>query len=427
MKRAGSPDRPATVYTTDLWGTREAKYAMLAASDVLTTQWQEIKPVFPYYLFVPQNTASQEEYNLGAEIVTAMPENLLGFQTHRDSVAVAYDRDVLHQQVREYLGREPDPARWETYCQQVDYRVFDTRYAYLHKEVTDRPRLDVVRHMFYDNIGLNLVRQTKAQEWAHVLVSKQPTPAVFLEIKDGSSLFPLYLYPDEQAPSLFDLGSAGVGGRRPNLSPAFITDIEQRLGLHFIPDGRGDLVETIGPEDIFHYIYAVFHSPTYLQRYAEFLKIDFPRVPITSDRALFAFLADKGAELVDLHLLRLPGDDGVGGKGGAASLVSPAKQGVSFPRPGTGVVDKVQYIPPANGQPGRVSINRGQYFEGIEPETWEMHIGGYQPLDKWLKDRKGRTLTFDEIQHYTRVVIALRETRRLMAEIDEIIPGWPLA
>jgi hypothetical protein len=170
----------------------------------------------------------------------------------------------------------------------------------------------------------------------------------------------------------------------------------------------------------------VFHSPTYRERYAEFLKIDFPRVPLTRDRALFAALAAKGAALVDLHLLRLPGAGGVGGAGGAAALQSPGQQGLSAPPPGDNTVDKVRYVAPQGDQAGRVYFNKDQYFEGIEPETWEMHIGGYQPLEKWLKDRKGRTLEFDDVRHYLRVVIALRETRRLMGEIDGLIPGWPL-
>jgi hypothetical protein len=217
-----------------------------------------------------------------------------------------------------------------------------------------------------------------------------------------------------------------MNGRRPNIDGDFVTGVEERLRLRFISDGRGNLTETIGPEDIFHYTYAILHSPTYRARYAEFLKIDFPRIPITSDQTLFRDLVAKGAELVDLHLLRLPGSAGVGGNGGAAILAAPGKQGLSFPQSGTGVVDKVVYIAPQGGEPGRVAINSGQYFAGIEPATWDAQIGGYQPLEKWLKDRKGRKLDMDDVLHYMRVIIALRETQRIMAEIDDLIPSWPL-
>jgi hypothetical protein len=171
---------------------------------------------------------------------------------------------------------------------------------------------------------------------------------------------------------------------------------------------------------VFHYAYAVFHSPTYRQRYAPFLKIDFPCLPWPKDREQFAALAAKGAALVDLHLLRVPGTGGVGGAGGAAVLQQPGKQGVQFPAAGTNVVDKVQYDASAE----RVTINSTQCFAGVDPDTWAMGIGGYQPLDKWLKDRRGRTLTTDDVLHYLRMVLALRETRRIMEEIDQAMNAF---
>lgn len=174
-----------------------------------------------------------------------------------------------------------------------------------------------------------------------------------------------------------------------------------------MPDGTGDLTETFGPEDVFHYAYAVFHSPTYRERYAEFLKRDFPRLPFTSDRALFADLAAKGAELTGLHLMTSPALD---------SFMT------RFPEGGDSVVEKVRYSP----ADGRVYINNGQYFEGVPEEVWQFRVGGYQMLDKWLKDRKGRRLSSGDVRHYQRIVVALSETRRLMREIDETIPGWPL-
>ncbi len=206
-----------------------------------------------------------------------------------------------------------------------------------------------------------------------------------------------------------------------------IVDVEARLGLRFVSDGRGDLASTVGPEDIFHYAYAIFHSPSYRQRYAEFLKSDFPRLPLTGDRALFSALTELGAQLVDLHLLRLPRSGGVGGNGGAAILANPGQQGVSFPHNGSNVVEKTQYVAPDQEAPGYVAINTTQRFTGIDAATWATQIGGYQPLEKWLKDRKGRTLSIDDVRHYLRMIVALRETRQLMASIDALIPGWPLA
>ncbi|MBC8278678.1 MAG: DNA methyltransferase, partial [FCB group bacterium] len=170
-------------------------------------------------------------------------------------------------------------------------------------------------------------------------------------------LLPLYLYPDPDSNGLFDEEERtdAPGGRRPNLSPEFIEEFSGKLKLEFIPDGKGDLEKDFGPEDVFNYIYAVFHAPTYRERYAEFLKIDFPRVPLTSNRDLFRELCGLGERLVKLHLVeehsdRLP----------------------DFPIEGDCEVDKVRYTEPGQGaDAGRVWINQTQYFAGGPPEGWE--------------------------------------------------------
>ena len=167
-----------------------------------------------------------------------------------------------------------------------------------------------------------------------------------------------------------------------------------------------------GPEDVFHYAYAVFHSPTYRARYAEFLKIDFPRLPLTGDRALFFTLAEKGRQLVALHLLKTP-------------LVEEFI--TAYPAAGDNRVEKVVFVPDAK-RPGfgRVQINVKQYFGGVPEAVWNFKIGGYQVCDKWLKDRKGRALSAQDVNHYQRVVVALHETIRVMKEIDAVIPKWPI-
>lgn len=193
--------------------------------------------------------------------------------------------------------------------------------------------------------------------------------------------------------------------RRPNLSPAFLKLLAEKLKLP--QEEPFELPRSITPEDIFNYAYAIFHSPTYRKRYAEFLKIDFPRLPLTSNIKLFRGLAAKGAELVALHLLESPK---------VTEFVT------GFPEKGDNVVEKAQYT----DKDKRVWINKIQYFSGVPKAVWELHIGGYQVCDKWLKDRKGRKLSYDDIQHYQKVVVALSETIRLMAEIDKIIPSWPI-
>jgi predicted helicase len=200
--------------------------------------------------------------------------------------------------------------------------------------------------------------------------------------------------------------------------------MEERLGLEFVPDRRGDLEATFGPEDVFDYIYAVFHSPSYRERYAEFLKIDFPRVLLTSDLEKFRKLVKLGGELVGLHLLESP-------------LLS--RTATRYPVPGDNRVEKgyPKYFAPGDVEPGskagdgavlevgRVYINKSQYLEGVPPEVWEFQVGGYQVCDKWLKDRRGRQLSYDDLTHYQKVIVALKETIRLMEEVDSAVGAWP--
>ena len=226
----------------------------------------------------------------------------------------------------------------------------------------------------------------------------------------GTYAAPLYQYPIDKT-DLFDNDNPSItpGGRRPNLAPEFIANFSTRLKLAFVPDGCGDLRKTFGPEDVFHYAYAVFHSPTYRSRYAEFLKIDFPRLPLTSDVELFRSLCALGKELVELHLMeQLP------------------KPRTRYPVAGDNTVDNVRYTEPASGVPGRVWINKTQYFDNVPPEVWGYHIGGYQVCQKWLKDRKGRQLSYDDLTHYQGIVAALARTIELQTAIDEAIVEWPL-
>jgi hypothetical protein len=224
----------------------------------------------------------------------------------------------------------------------------------------------------------------------------------------------LYLYPRTTKQRLFDTdkSSQAVEGRSSNLSSTFVNDLASRLDLKFVPDGRGDLQQNFGPEDIFNYMYAIFHSPAYRERYAEFLKIDFPRLPLTSSVNLFCELCKLGDRLVDLHLMKKFG-----------------KIATKYPVAGTNVVEKADYACSPNApEQGKVWINKVQHFEGVPPEVWELHVGGYQVCQKWLKDRKGRNLEFHDIQDYQRIIAALAETISLMELVDEVIDehgGWP--
>jgi predicted helicase len=299
-------------------------------------------------------------------------------------------------------------AHWEEKLIQCAYRPFDTRWAYFSAVAMDRPRRDLKKNVVdKENLCFNLVRQTKSSHWQHAVMTNKPAPAFFVEIKDGSNIFPLYLYVSTKTDLLDDSTSSQ---RHPNLAPAFITDFSARLQLAFVSDGCGDLDKTFGPEDVFHYAYAVFYSPGYRARYVQFLKIDFPRLPLTRDVALFRRLCGLGRELVALHLMtEIP------------------KSETRYPVAGDNRVEAVRYSEPANGSPGRVWINATQYFDKVPPEVWNTHIGGYQVCQKWLKDRKGRPLSYTDLKHYASIVAALARTLELQSAIDTALGQWPLS
>lgn len=268
-----------------------------------------------------------------------------------------------------------------------------------------------MRHMLAGpNLGLITCRQqTQAGiAWSLCGVSRAiiSSSAISNKTREINYLFPLYIYPTE--------GQEHIGlAREPNLDIEFVKAFESSLGLDFISDGSGDLRESFGPEEVFNYIYAILHSPQYRHRYADFLKSDFPRVPLTNDKPLFSALVELGKRLTLLHLMELE-----------------ANEGPAFPVSGANSVDRWRYAPPNIGIPGRVFINRTQYFEGVEPDNWDFTIGSYSPAKQWLKDRKGRILSEEDVDQYRQILATLAMTGRLMDEIDELIEhngGWPEA
>jgi predicted helicase len=186
--------------------------------------------------------------------------------------------------------------------------------------------------------------------------------------------------------------------RVPNLNAEIVQQIADKLGMKFTNE-KESTKNTFAPIDILDYIYAVLHSPTYREKYKEFLKIDFPRVPYPKDKATFAKLVKLGGQIREIHLLE------------SAVVENYITQ---YPIDGNNMVGKVKY------QDGKVYINESQYFDNVPLIAWEFYIGGYQPAQKWLKDRKDRTLDFDDILHYQKIIVALSETARLMKEIDRI-------
>ena len=418
------------IHYADLWGSQESKYRTLFETSINNTKWTELTPTSPFYFFNPYEEQFKPEYEKGWNVADIFLVNSTGIITARDKFVIDFEQESIRRRLGVFLDSNVDDVEvkeqlslsenyawrvsearkqlmavknWESLFNRILYRPFDIRSIYYHPSVVWRTRSNVMHHMLEGkNIALVCpCRVETAGTWQHVLCSTEVIEHVAVSLKTIDSAFPLYLYPTE--------GEMQFEGRhrRPNLTQGFIKVVSDRLGLTFVEDSKGNLEQTFGPEDIFSYAYAIFHSPTYRTRYAEFLKIDSPRLPLTSNKELFKALATKGAELVSLHLMESPVLN---------SFIT------KYPIAGSNMAEKVTY----DDNDKRVYINKTQYFEGIPPEVWNFHIGGYQVCQKWLKDRKGRTLTYDELTHYQKVIVALKETIRLMAEIDTLIPMWPL-
>jgi predicted helicase len=329
----------------------------------------------------------------------------------------------------------------------ISYRPFDIRstiFTGKSRGFQCMPRPEVMDQMTdADSLGMVTTRQrTQATgDWANVLVAPTRSEGTYISNKTGeiNYLFPLWLKPSvgeaHRRPNIDRGWAQGVSqalnltyddgiprGQQGSLGKDFIKPKTEQIGLLDTPrDGRGDLRQSIGPRDLFDYNYAVLHAPSYRSRYAEFLKSAFPRIPTPGSRALFADLVSLGRQLVGLHLLK-PEE--------APALETPE---IRFCGNGEARVGK--------GYPeyenGKVKINASRWFEDVPKATYEFHVGGYQPCEKWLKDRaakggknpsEGRVLTEDDILHYRRMVTALTETRRIIAEIDKVIEthgGWP--
>ena len=444
----------AKLHHAELWKLRESKYETLLSTDVGSTEWTVLRPQRPFYLFVPQDTALKAEYEQGWKITDVMPVNGVGMTTARDHVVIDFDQAPLLERAREFrdsidsdeeLCRQlgiPLKKGWNIpnarkligaekelgeYIRPVLYRPFDQRSIFYHDSLVWRTVKQIMGHMLAgENQALCIGRAGQvigSSVWDVLFASTFPSEFNLFR-RGGNCLFPLYLYPGvgKADESLFSRWSKGKDGRTPNLDSGFVAQLADAVDLRFVSDGCGDLRKAFGPEDVVAYIYAVFHSPGYRERYEAHLKLDFPRVPLPGSVDLFRRLAEAGHHLLALHLLESP------------KLGKPI---TTYTGPKNPEVGRVGW---SNGtvwlDAGKTSAREGHRatkpgtigFQGVPAEVWDFQIGGYQVCHKWLKDRKGRTLSDEDGAHYQKIVVTLNETIRIMAEIDEVIEahgGWP--
>jgi len=437
------------VFHYDLFGKRNIKYDFLQANSLNTINFTDLKPSDPYFVF--KNFNNTLTFNNDFKLDDLFKEKTSGIQTSRDFLAIDFDKGVLGDRIENFISdslsndeirniyfpnaksskyKKGDTRGWkieivrpqlknvdiEYFIKNVSYRPFDNRYVFYSNLLVDWTRENVLRHLLKDNVSLTIGRQglaTGENPWDLIYVQNDISD-LNLFYRGGGVVCPLYLY---QEPTELDPRE-----RIPNFNPEILKQIEQALGMKLVEEEHFGKVQNFDkvkdglftPLDVLDYIYAVLHSPKYRETYKEFLKIDFPRVPFPKPETFWQ-LAQLGSEIRQLHLL-----EGISNK----DLTT------KFSGKGENVVEKPVFLRDAEltttdgvaalAMTGKVYINATQYFENIPESAWNFYIGGYQPAQKWLKDRKGRTLDFQDVLHYQKMIYAMSNTERLMGEIDEV-------
>lgn len=429
----------AKVYHYELFGKRFEKYAFLADTPFKNIEWKELNPQNPQYFFVPISEFGKDEYEKGFAVNALFFINGLGVTTAHDEFVIgnsselrekfkAFQKSSQSENLYEKFKVKPKKGwnildGWtnlqrqniDSFVKPILYRPFDETSIFYEEKLVWRPVRKIFDHFSRKNIGLCLIRINSRDEGLTVFITDKITDKTLLSSKDNANIFPLYLYPTEGEEKLGET-------RKPNLDEKIWHKIDACLDeCH--SGGRGpiesmDPIEasplqgdnrshTTTPEQIFDYIYGVLHTPSYREKYKEFLKIDFPRIPYPENKAEFERIVAIGNKLRKLHLME---------------EIPP--QATSFDIEGDNVVSEIRFekeIPDQarNDNYGRVYINKAQYFANVPELAWNFYIGGYQPAQKWLKDRKNRTLTYDDISHYRKIIAILIETHNLMLKLEE--------
>jgi predicted helicase len=416
-RAAGRRDRAALVRHAELCGTRRTKYAHLQEADLATTPWQTLEPQAGFYFFVPRSLDHLGEWQALPSLPTIFPLFSTGIKTHLDAVLVGESDESIAHKIARYIAtygeglpaRAPrgSPQHKAALLRQLEslppeqlyhdyaYRPFDTRriaYWPAAIEAGDH-RFPLMRHALRENVLLVTTRQLSQGSFNHVFVSATLSDMCLLSTatRECAYFFPLYIFEEEGA------------GRRPNLAPAFVNDLSTCLGLHFVPQGTGDLETSFGPEAVLAYIYALLHAPVYRQRYQELLSLDFPHIPLPATRAQFRALCHTGTRLLALHLQQ-----------------TPAPRQRDHTNSEGCLIEHVHY---SESGGGRVWLNARQSIEGLPPAIWQFRIGHYQICARWLQERQGHRLSPRDYLQYRHITAIIAETLQLMEASDALLQG----
>lgn len=289
------------------------------------------------------------------------------------------------------------------YIVPILYRPFDIRYTYYtgkSRGFICMPRPEVMQHMLKPNLALSTHRREELKvPYTHFLVTDKITEHGLMSGKTTNYQFPLYLYSSSSESPFLGQEKLDLEGTQHSLRRN--VDRTPNINWNVLPEW---MVEAT-PEQIFYYIYAVLYSDIYRKKYQEFLKSDFPKVPFPplEGHRVFYQLSALGEQLADLHLLR------------AKTLDNPPSK---YEGQGNDKVEKRDY----REKMRILYINDRQYFDKILPEVWNYRIGGYQVLDKWLKDRTGHALSLDDQLHFRKITTTLGQTIDLQKRIDKFYP-----
>ena len=432
VKTGKKPDTAlGEVFHFDLFGERERKDYFLRDHSLNQVEFKELKPAAPHYFFVPRDYKLESEYEKGFSVADLMPVFASGVVTARDRFTIHHSATEVQETIETFLGLSDQDARerfnlgadardWKVSSARKEleadgpdyqrivpimYRPFDRRYTYYtgrSKGFHGDPRGKIMRHFLArENVGLTLSKQFKAfPDYHHVFITKEIFESSLVSNKTSEIGygFPLYLYPDADSEQQ---NLDGRSSRKPNLNLDLVKEIATNLKMKFAHGEEQRRNDAFCPEDLLDYIYAVLHSPGYRETYREFLKTGFPHVPFPANKEQFLALADLGAELRTLHLME------------SKEL---NERIIAYRKGGDHIVRQVKRAK------DEVHINKTQYFAKIPDDAWNFHIGGFQPAQKYLKDRKGRELTFDERRHYQKIIVTLVETAKIMQKIDAHLP-----
>lgn len=437
------------VFYADWWGVREEKYKLAWESDFKEVLWQELKPNFPFYFFVPKDEANREQYDNFWKIDKIFSQFTTGIVTGRDNLNISFTPNESYNKVREFIVLKEDEARdkfnlkndsrdWtyktalkdaqnnldQNKVVKVSYRPFDSRYTLYtgnSRGLYSSPQKNIMKHLLnMDNIALVTAKKNRSSEMNHFFVNKYITETKCGESTTQSYTFPLFLITNEQ----------GVETKKVNFSASFLKYLKENY--------KGKT-----PEHLLSYIYAVLYSPIYRKKYAEFLKSDFPSIPFTEDKKAFEQLSKLGAQLIALHTAENKKDSWEGYSLDDFEVFntkqSDKQQIGSYIGSGNHLVEEVKFellkehempektlikLMPNEKHWGRVYISKNKFFNFVPQSVWQMQIGGYQVLEKWLKYRKGREMPFAETEYYPQIVRTLCVTQQLMKQIDIFTAPW---